>query len=302
MLREVLRRAEFCNHTLISAHEVQRWPCGLIDRLVSIGILREAAASNCVFYDYCDEGGCWITPEWREYPKVGLRGVYVCKADGCGRIEVEPDLRRRWEFDLTSTGAWLARELSLDCSVQAVLPDRICLVGTMATANGPLDVFLARGMSWPDGGSIIQRADRLASAHAAVVMVVEGIPPSTIWPANKPIVLSLAEHFRFDCNGTNISADSLSRALRSVRPPMQEEIWLTVTEAAKLLLTDVSGLELAAAKARVSKAAKHGRFRTNGNSGHKRRIEVVSFSAWRLLQRERDIKAADTWSEDENFE
>jgi len=68
-----------------------------------------------------------------------------------------------------------------------------------------------------------------------------------------------------------------------------ERAWLTVTEAAALLMTDVSGITFHQAKARVSKAATEARFRTNGRRGRDRRIDRDSFSTWRLEQRERDL-------------
>lgn len=69
--------------------------------------------------------------------------------------------------------------------------------------------------------------------------------------------------------------------------------WLTVTEAARLLLDDVSGIDLGNAKARVSKTANESRFRTNGRRGPDRRIDRDSFSTWRIEQRERDLAAFD---------
>lgn len=68
---------------------------------------------------------------------------------------------------------------------------------------------------------------------------------------------------------------------------------LTVTHAAELLMKDVPSLDLHNAKARVSKAASTGRLKTNGEKGTARRIDPVSFDAWRLKQRDRDLDAQD---------
>jgi len=74
-------------------------------------------------------------------------------------------------------------------------------------------------------------------------------------------------------------------------PPTREpdRVWLTVTEAASLLTTDVSGITLDQAKARVSKAATTGRVRSNGRRGRDRRIDADSLSTWRLELREREL-------------
>lgn len=100
-----------------------------------------------------------------------------------------------------------------------------------------------------------------------------------------------------------IHGEELDRLIRGDTPhaaapaphdaPTPSAAWLTVTEAAQLLLADVSGIDLGKAKARVSKAASENRFRTNSRRGHDRRIDRDSFSTWRLEQRERDLAAFD---------
>ncbi|MDP6634840.1 MAG: hypothetical protein QGG42_08090 [Phycisphaerae bacterium] len=68
---------------------------------------------------------------------------------------------------------------------------------------------------------------------------------------------------------------------------------LTVTEAAKLLMAVVSGIDVKKARARISKAADAGKFKTNGQKGRSRRIDQDSFNTWRFEQMEKDLAAAD---------
>lgn len=68
--------------------------------------------------------------------------------------------------------------------------------------------------------------------------------------------------------------------------------WLTVTEAARLHMTDVDGMTLEVAKAKVSRACRTDRFACEGE-GSRRRIEPRTFDAWRLSERERNLDAAD---------
>ena len=74
-----------------------------------------------------------------------------------------------------------------------------------------------------------------------------------------------------------------------LRDSSTRPVWLTVTEAAKLLVKDVSGVDLAKARVRVSRAADAGKFRTNGEKGRRRRIDRDSFRAWWLERREQDF-------------
>ncbi len=69
--------------------------------------------------------------------------------------------------------------------------------------------------------------------------------------------------------------------------------WLTVTQAAELLMGDLPALDLRHARARVSVAAARGEFATNERPRRERRIEKHSFSTWRLKQRDRDLDEED---------
>ncbi len=68
---------------------------------------------------------------------------------------------------------------------------------------------------------------------------------------------------------------------------------LRVTAAANLLVKDLPDLTLKNATARVSKAANDGRVKSNGKKRDERRIDPVSFDAWRLQQRDRQMDKED---------
>lgn len=76
----------------------------------------------------------------------------------------------------------------------------------------------------------------------------------------------------------------------------QKPVWLTVTDAGQFLLDVGSGINLKKARARISKAADAGKFRTNGKKGRYRRIEQDSFNTWRFEQRDRDMAGVDEWA------
>lgn len=64
--------------------------------------------------------------------------------------------------------------------------------------------------------------------------------------------------------------------------------WLTQKQATVEHMNDVDGLKFDAAKMRIRRAAERGAFLSVGkNRDH--RIDPVSFRAWRLEQRERDL-------------
>ena len=69
--------------------------------------------------------------------------------------------------------------------------------------------------------------------------------------------------------------------------------WLTVTQAAEMLLEVVSNIDLPRARARVSRGAQRGKFKTNNCRGKARRVERPSYSIWLLEQREKDLTNTD---------
>lgn len=78
--------------------------------------------------------------------------------------------------------------------------------------------------------------------------------------------------------------------IQTAEPAGQE--WLTVSEAARLLQTDIDGLEFANAAGRISQAIRSRRFTVEGTNS-RRRIDPTSFAAWRLQQRERNLARSD---------
>ncbi len=90
--------------------------------------------------------------------------------------------------------------------------------------------------------------------------------------------------------GVGVELDRYSVICRFIESHLKTgQTWMTVSECANLLLNDVDGLDLERAKARVSWAASHNKFRTNGKKGNNRRIDRDSFNTWRLEQRERGL-------------
>lgn len=70
------------------------------------------------------------------------------------------------------------------------------------------------------------------------------------------------------------------------------EAWLTVTEAAAELLDDIDGLDIDRAIKRVSNACANHKFTWRGHR-KARRIDPISFRAWRLKLRQRELDRMD---------
>lgn len=291
--RYLLWRLDHDPAPIVSCAELKRWPAGAAAWLTDRGILREIAPADWVFCNECSEG-CVIEPDLIEYPPpTGVLGVYFCRREGIGRITIDPAELRQWEPYFEGLASFLANELDLGSSSTTVVPGRIRLLGTLPTGGGMLDVFLARGLACDDAASVIEQADRLTASKGPAVIVLEELPPSTLWRRVRPELLALSEYASWNEAQSCVDLGSLPSVLRTIRPPVQEEAWLTVTEAARLLQRDFPGLEFERAKARVSWAANAGSIETNGKTRNKRRIARISLDVWRLAQRDRDLDAED---------
>jgi len=292
-IRQLLSRLDHEVSPVVTCADLKRWPAGVAKAMIDAGLLREIEPATSIVYEGCDER-CLITPELIENSETGqVVGVYYCKRDGCGRITIEPDELRQWEPSFEAIASAVASAVALGAAVAPVLPGRIHLLGTLPTGGGPLDVFLARGLAWDDARTVIESAGRLRASSSPVVLVPARIPQTESWDGLRPTVLSLAEHASWNARRASLDLGGLPDALRSIRPRVPEERWLTVTECARLIANDLPSLTFAQAKARVSRAAGSRRLVTNGKTRGARRIERTSFDAWRLGQRDRDMDIDD---------
>ncbi len=277
---------------VFTAKDADLWPRGLLARLVELSILHETRLADSVACDECEES-CVITPDVRDEPRTGAPiGIHYCSKDGHGRITVEVARLRQWQSDFDSLAKWLCGELGLAPVPVAVVPKAIYRLGTRPTSCGPLDVFLARGLSRPAAYHVMmEQADRILASPAAAVIMPAHMPLPALWPTMKARMLTLADHLGWDHQRSCLDLAPLVDAVQSIHPAMKEERWITVTEGAQLLANDLPYLDLKKAAARISKAAGAGKFVTNGKTRDARRIERGSFDAWRLEQRDRDLDA-----------
>lgn len=292
-LRHLLSRLDRERAPVVACADLKRWLPGVADAMVGVGLLREIASATSIVCDECEEG-CVITTELVENPDTRqIIGVHYCNRDGCGRITIDPEQLRQWEPSFEAIALIVVQQLDLSAAASPVVPNRIHMLGTVPTGTGPLDIFLARGLTWDDAPSVVDRADRLVASPRAAVVVLRDVPPPALWQHARPEVIPLWEYASWNAAEARVDLGTLPAALRSLRPMSPEEQWLKVTECAQLLMKDLPGTSLEQARAKVSWAANAGKFVTNGKQRHARRIERTSFDAWRLEQRDRDLAAED---------
>lgn len=300
MLHSLLSRLDIGKRGIFARSETLYWPRGALERLVELGLLCEIEWAKSIRYDGCDEG-CSVEPEVERNPRTGhLEAFFFCAQSGCGgRVPVDLDDLRQWQIGRDALAAMLATQLDLNGQPQPLENGRVTLLGTLSTDTGPLDVFLVFGNCLPDTPTILQSCERFRASRDPVVLVPRQMPRLDAWPIRCLSVLAIAEHVRWPDIDGEIDWSALAALIRPLKAAGVDVGWMTVTEAAEALLDDVSGIDLEQARARVSRAASDGKFRTNGQARAARRIERSSFDAWRMQQRERDLAEADAWADED---
>ena len=193
-LPSILRRLDWLEDSVYPFDEVKRWPRGALDRLLAAGIIRETNPAREVTCGNCADG-CLITPDIFEDHRTGQM---VCTGwchdpeDG-GLVTFSVDRLRLWEPHFEGLALFVARELSTTGGVTTVVPGRVCLMGSLVSDGCCRDVFMARGLTWPDAGGVLAQADRLRASASPVVLVPDQMPPLDFWQTLRPVVASLTE-------------------------------------------------------------------------------------------------------------
>lgn len=288
----LLARVEHLRDGLLSPQDARAWPREWLGSLEALGIIEAAGFADEIVLDGGDHECVAPNLGFEKHPDNPDRLICIHRCmNGCGRVILEPRDFEQWRFSLLGLAEAVRIAIGASGEVIEDVTGRIVLVGTASVAGAVCEVFVGYGLARPDAAAVVASASRLAASERPAVLSV-GVKPGDIWSVGKrPMTAVLAEHACLGTEGLDLDLAKVFPAsgLVEVKP----DAWITVTDAAKLLLTDVSGIDLNKAKARVSKAAGEGRFRTNGKDGRNRRIDRDSFSTWRLEQREKDLAAYD---------
>ena len=98
-LKDLVGRLQITDAEVVSADDVDNWPAGKLDELISEGILTRIENDKGVVCNQCEEN-CFIKPNIRELPEGGSLGVFVCTHNpDIGRIEVDLNRLRQWRIE-----------------------------------------------------------------------------------------------------------------------------------------------------------------------------------------------------------
>lgn len=292
-LGKLLVRAEHLRDGGFTPQDTRAWSCERMEAFEAMGVIASDGHAEEIVYDGCEHDCTIVNSGFQKHPDDSGRSICVHRClNGCGRVILEAQDFEQWRFSLLGLAKAVRSAIGASGGVIEDVPGRVVLVGTASVAGSVAEVFLGYGLARPDTAEVVASATRLVAAEHPVVLSV-GVKPGNIWSVGKrPMTAVLAEHVRLGSGGLILDLATVFPATGMVEVKPDE--WLTVTDAAKLLMKDLPWLTLEKAKSRVSRAGgKDSKFTTNGIKGGKRRIEPKSFDSWRLKQRDMGLEKED---------
>ena len=291
-LNKLLIHVEHLRDGVLTLQDARGWSRERLEAFEALGVIALDGHAEEIVYDGCEHDCTVVNSGFQKHPDDAARSICVHRClNGCGRVILEAQDFEQWRFSLLGLAEAVRSAIGASGEVIEDVSGRVVLIGTASVAGRVGEVFLGYGLARSDAAGVVASATRLTAAeHPAVLSV--GVKPGNIWSVGqRPMTAVLAEHTRLGSRGLVLDLATVFPATGLVE--VKPDAWITVTKAAEQLLDDVSGINLGKAKARVSKAAGEGRFRTNGKEGRDRRIDQDSFSTWRLEQRAKDLAAYD---------
>ena len=156
-------------------HEVAEFSPGVVERLIKLDILREIAPATGVRCDECEEN-CWIEPTFHDLPN-GRVAYYSCnRNEEVGGFFVGLDRFRLWECHFAGLAALVAKAIKATSGIKEDVTGRIWFLGTVLRVSQTRDVFLVRGLTWPDAANVIGQAKRFQAAKGPIILVPERLP------------------------------------------------------------------------------------------------------------------------------
>ncbi len=123
-------------------------------------------------------------------PNVVPRAYIPC---GAGRVSVDLVRLQVWAIDFDRLADLASSALGLSGRIAQVATDRVWLLGTAKFADRTRDVFLVRGIRWPDGPLLLAGNARLSTSPCPLILCMNRVPDDAVWQDGERVVLSLSE-------------------------------------------------------------------------------------------------------------
>ena len=195
----VWRRADVQGHVL-SHVELATWPPGERKTIIDLGLIRRTAEATALICEDCGESH---SAEIVRDPRRPELPYYLCPR--IGRVPVAVEATHRWEVDFDRLAALIRKALGLGGKASTLTPSRIWLLGRQQRAGGFWELFLVRGVHWPDGVGLVDECLRLQQSPAPVLLAPRRLPSAESLGKRSWAIRSLSEVASID--GSKLSID-----------------------------------------------------------------------------------------------
>ena len=123
----------------------------------------------------------------------GIPRAYIpCEETG-RRVSVALDRLQVWMIDFDRLGRLVAAALGIKDRAIQLVEDRVWILGTSKFLDRTRDVFLIRGICWPDGRGLLENNARLAASPCPLILCMNRVPEDPAWFTAERVVLSFSE-------------------------------------------------------------------------------------------------------------
>lgn len=195
----IWRRADVQGH-VISHAEVAAWPPGERTTIVDLGLIRRTTDATALICEDCGDSHSAEVVRDARRPELPY---YLCP--GIGRIPIAVEATQQWEVDFDRMAALIRKALMLGGKPATLTASRVWLLGRQQQVDGFWELFLVRGVCWPDGLGLLDQCIRLQQSPAPVLLVPRRLPAAEILGKRSWAIRSLSEVASID--GSKLSID-----------------------------------------------------------------------------------------------
>ena len=134
----------------------------------------------------------------------GIPRAYI--ACGHSRVSVRLDDIQVWAIDFDRLAHLTRSALGLGGRIVQVATDRVWLLGSARLANKTRDVFLVRGIRWPDSLQLLVGNARLSTSPGPLILCMNRVPDAADWHGHERVVMSLSEFDWLQCDRSTLLA------------------------------------------------------------------------------------------------
>lgn len=116
----------------------------------------------------------------------GVPRAYI--ACGAGRASVDLVRLQVWAIDFDRLADLASSALGLGGRIVQVATDRVWLLGTAKFADRTRDVFLVRGIRWPDSLLLLSGNARLSTSPCPLILCMNRVPDDAAWQGERAVV------------------------------------------------------------------------------------------------------------------